>query len=167
MKSSLKRLVFALLMLTVLMTTALAQTSSTDTGLVSTQFDTTGFPQWAKDLRRAEIVAFGSFPFTVFFARFAIDTYRCATNGWDIRYAPWPFKPAGAIEMPKEQQLISIAVAAAGSVMIALTDFLIVTYKRHKKARDLKNLPEGSPIIIKTPWPAETAADEEPGDGTP
>ncbi|MDR3335200.1 MAG: hypothetical protein LBT13_10015 [Treponema sp.] len=156
------RLVFALVMLTVLGTTAPAQTTST--GLGSTQFDTTGFPQWAKDLRRAEIVAFGSFPFTVFFALFAIDTYRCANNGWDIRYAPWPFKPAGAVEMPKDQQLIAITAAAVGSVIISLTDFLIVTYKRHKKTQDLKNLPEGSPIII-TPWPAEAA--EEPGDGAP
>ncbi|MDR3342271.1 MAG: hypothetical protein LBT14_05690 [Treponema sp.] len=159
------------LMLTLLAMAAHAQSSSSTTsnttGLVSTEFDTTGFPRWVKDLRRAEIVAFGSFPFTMFFATFAVDSYRYVNNSWDTRYAPWPFKSAGAVEMTKKEQITTIAVAAVGSIIISLADFLIVTYKRHKQARDINNLPDGSPIIIRKPWPAEEPGVEalnEPGE---
>ncbi len=38
------------------------------------------FPSWALDLRRADIVAFGALPFTVFFAQFAIDGWRFSQN---------------------------------------------------------------------------------------
>ena len=63
----------------------------------SSHFDMTGFPQWSKDLRRGEIVALGSFPFTLFFSSFVMDTFRLSTNGFDMRYAPWPINTGGAV----------------------------------------------------------------------
>jgi hypothetical protein len=114
-------------------------------------FDTDGFPQWVKDLRRGEIVAFGSFPFTMFFSLTAVDLYRSATHGWDTRYAPWPAKSAGAVDMTEDEQMRTLTIAVAGSVLIALVDFFIVHYKRTKQAQELKQLPEGVPIIIRKP----------------
>jgi hypothetical protein len=113
------------------------------------------FPQWAKDLRRAEIVAFGSFPFTLFLATFSMDTYRASQHDWDARYAPWPFKGAGSINMSTDEYLLSIGLAAAGSVALSLTDYFIVLAKRRKNEKALKNLPDGTPIITRNPWPAE------------
>jgi hypothetical protein len=121
--------------------------------LPSTEFDTSEFPLWAKDLRRAEIVAFGSLPFTIFFATFAMDTFRFANNGADARYAPWPFKSAGAIDMDSRDRTQTIITAAAASVVISLVDYFIVRYKRSKAEDESARLSPGDPIIIRKPWP--------------
>jgi hypothetical protein len=150
-----------------LYSTVSAQTS-TATIIPAKEFDTSAFPQWAKDLRRAEIVAFGSFPFTIFFATFAMDTIRFSNNNWDTRYAPWPIRSSGGVEMNTNQRLITIGAAAAGSILISLADHLIVRYKRNKAEREKLNLPDGSPIIIRRPWP-ETGSETEylPENGEP
>jgi hypothetical protein len=135
-----------------------AQSSSTTSS--SPGFDMTGFPQWTKDLRRGEIVAFGSFPFTMFFTTFFMDIYRASNNGWDMRYAPWPLKAPGAIGMTQEQHYRVLGIASASSILIAVADHLIVRYQRNKQARELRNLPTGTPIIIRQPM--ESSSEESP-----
>jgi hypothetical protein len=129
-------------------------------------FDTTGFPQWAKDLRRFEIVAFGSYPFTIFFATTGMDLYRWnAANGMDLndlRYAPWPLKSTGAVEMDKEEYKKTMIIAAGASVAVALVDYLIVQIKRNKARRIAARIPVGTTTIIKKPWP-EVLPDEDGG----
>jgi hypothetical protein len=131
----------------------------------SVGFDTTEFPLWTKDLRRAEIVTFGSFPFTVFFTTFATDMWRCYSHDWDPLYAPWPAKPPGAINMTQNELAVTLTVAAALSVAIAVTDFSIVQIRRHRERQRVKKLPAGSPIII-TKKPAAEPEAAEPGAGT-
>jgi len=125
--------------------------ATTDPNMVSTQFDMTGFPRWAKDLRRGEIVAFGSFPFMYFFANFGYDTYRWSNSGNDMRYAPWPFNSAGTVGKTTDEKIITLALAAGGSVLVALVDHGIMRYKRYRLERDRRNLPDGSPVIIRRP----------------
>jgi hypothetical protein len=144
-----------------------AQSSSSKPALPATQFDTSEFPQWAKDLRRGEIVAFGSFPFAFFFATISMDLYRSATHDWDRRYAPWPAKPAGSIDMTKDEQIRTLGLAAGGAVLIALTDYAIERYKRSKAEKRSRELPAGTPIIIRKPLdekevPAEAEEGEDP-----
>jgi hypothetical protein len=138
-----------------------AQSSSSQSTLGAAQFDTSEFPQWTKDLRRGEIVAFGSFPFAFFFATLSIDLYRSATHGWDRRYAPWPAKPAGSIDMTKDEQILTLGLAAGGAVIIALTDYSIVRYKRSKAEQRSRELPAGTPIIIRKPLDEEAAEEGE------
>jgi hypothetical protein len=125
--------------------------------MVSTQFDMTGFPLWAKDLRRGEIIAFGSFPFMYFFANFGYDAYRWSNNGNDMRYAPWPFNSAGTIEKTNDEKLLTIGIAAGGAVLAALIDYGIMRYKRSRLEREQENLPDGTPIIIRKPLYDEEA----------
>jgi hypothetical protein len=129
------------------------------------QFDTSGFPQWGKDLRRAEIIAFGTFPFTLFTATFAMDTWRASKNNWDGRYMPWPLKSAGAIEMTNREHEIVITSAAAASVILALADFVIIKIKRHRTRQRALEIPEGTPIIIKRPLPGFEPEETEPPEG--
>jgi hypothetical protein len=150
---------------------AAAQTGSTDTSkLTSNTFDTTGFPLWAKDLRRFEIVAFGSFPFAMFASTFVMDTRRWIdANGMEFteegrRYAPWPLKSAGAIAMTNQEVETTLIVAAGLSVAVALTDFIIVQIKRQKERRRVESLPTGSVIINTGPWPEGSADNAAPGD---
>jgi hypothetical protein len=138
-----------------------AQTVLDSEPIPATEFDTSEFPLWARDLRRAEIVAFGSFPFTMFFATFAMDSFRFASHGGNFSYAPWPFKSAGAVEMSRREWTNTIIAAAAASLIISLADHIIVRYKRAKAAKEDPG--PGQPIIIRRPWPAGTEDTENTG----
>jgi hypothetical protein len=124
-------------------------------------------PQWVKDLRRAEIVAFGSFPFTMFFAMEIMDTYRYFSHNKDARYAPWPAKGAGAVNMNTDEAVITIMSAIGGSLLISLADYLIVRHKRIKAEKAQRDLPRGDPIIIREPYPQDETAEEAAPAETP
>jgi hypothetical protein len=98
----------------------------------------------------------------MFFSIFAMDSYRWATHDRDLRYAPWPFKAAGAVEMSERQQIFCFSAALAGAAVIALADHLIVRTMRAREARRIQELPPGDPIIIRR-IPLEE--DEKPEDG--
>lgn len=137
------------------------------TGTTLNQFDSSGFPQWANDLRRAEIIAFGTFPFTMFTATFAMDTWRASRHNWDGRYMPWPLKTAGAVEMTNQEHELVIAIAGISSLALALTDFVIIHIKRHKARQIALQLPEGTPIIIKRPLSEADGETQEGLDDNP
>jgi hypothetical protein len=90
-----------------------------------------GPPQWAKDLRRGEIIAFGALPFTFFFTKTFMDLYRMATHGWDSRYAPI-VKSAGAVPMTDTEIKMMFGIAISSSVSVAVVDHFIVKHKRNK-----------------------------------
>jgi len=98
-----------------------------------------GPPQWVKDLRRGEIIAFGSLPFTFFFTQTFMDLYRTATHNWDNRYAPSVFKGPGAIPMTDAELKMMFGITISASVLVAVADHIIVRYKRNK-ARSMSDL---------------------------
>jgi hypothetical protein len=122
---------------------------SVDLSLPAVQFSMDGLPQWARDLRRAEIVAFGSFPFTMFLATTIMDSWRYYKHGWDQRYAPWPIKGAGAIDMSAGEHRQVILYAALGSIALSITDFIIVQIKRNNARKRAESMPPGTPIIVR------------------
>ncbi|MDR1390246.1 MAG: hypothetical protein LBJ31_09765 [Treponema sp.] len=97
----------------------------------------TGAPQWAKDLRRAEIVFFGSAPFTFFFARFVFDIARSGYHNWDTRYAPWPVRSGDSVSLKKKDVVIIISAAFSTSLVLAITDYLIVRNERKKQSTQI------------------------------
>ncbi|MDR2143560.1 MAG: hypothetical protein LBP29_04230 [Treponema sp.] len=108
---------------------------STETGKAGSKAasaETSSLPRWLKDLRRAEIVAFGSFPLTIFWTTFFMDVYRTASHGWDNRYAPWPFKGAGAVGMTNREVAAMFTIAISSSLAIAVVDHFIMRYRRSK-----------------------------------
>jgi len=119
-------------------------------------FDTTGFPQWAKDLRRWNIVSFGSYPFSMFFVNFFYDMYRWNNaNGMEFtsegrRYAPWPFRSAGAVEKTNAEFKTSLFLAAGVSAAIGIADYLVVRRKR-TKASMAESSPSGTYTISRIP----------------
>ena len=127
-----------------------AQSASNTSGLTSSNFDMTGSPQWAKDLRRAEIIAFGVFPFMYFFSNFGVSTGLLIKNR-ERGYAPWPFDGPAGYSKTDNQRLMTIGIAVGSSVLISLIDYSIVLQKRKKQEREAWNLAPGSPIIIRKP----------------
>jgi len=162
-----KKTVLFILLLVLSVFLVPAQTS----GSSSSVFDTSGFPQWVKDLRRWEIVTFGSFPFAMFTATFAMDMFRWSqANGLDFsdagrRYAPWPLKSAGAIAMESSEQELTITIAASLSIAIAITDQIIVQVKRNRAKKKAEALPVGTTIINRIPLYEESPAEINPEEG--
>jgi len=117
----------------------------------SSQFDMTGFPQWARDLRRANVIMFGAYPFVYLLTNVSYDYYRFASNDWDRRHAPRPFRAAAHIEQTQDQKFQVLKIAAAGSVVFAIVDHGIVQYKRYSAAKEIRAMAPGDPIIIRTP----------------
>ena len=159
MKRKYLALLFLLLIFPVVFTHGQANTDAVS-------FDTSDFPQWARDLRRFDIVAFGTFPFTMFASIFAMDTYRWVQEGMDWsdsgrRYAPWPLKSAGAVDMTNKQYEMTMLIAAGASIALATIDFAIVQIKRHRIRRRTESMPAGSTIIIRQPWPPEMETEDE------
>ena len=142
---------FLVLLLFISLPRLWAQYGTGDSSLPSTQFDMSGFPQWTRDLRRIEIIAFGSFPFAYLFTNIFVDIYRCAAHDWDGRYAPWPVTSAGAIDKTQSERILTIGFAAGGAVLIALIDYGIVLYKRNRQEKENRNYPPGTPIIVHKP----------------
>jgi hypothetical protein len=96
----------------------------------------------------------------MFFSIFGMDLYRSATHDWDSHYYPWPAKGPGAIEMSTDEHLLTLGIAATGSLVFALADHLIVRYKRAREERQRLDLPEGDVIILRRPWPPEEESDD-------
>lgn len=115
------------------------------------------FPRWALDLRRAEAVAFGSLPFTVFFSAFAVDSWRFAAHDWDRRYAPWPLKTAGAVPLSEDEALRTFALGCAGAAAVAVADYLLVAVKRRAERKSVAGKPRAAFTVERTPLPAPSA----------
>jgi hypothetical protein len=118
-------------------------------------FDTTGLPQWVKDTRRFDIIAFGTYPFSMFLTSFFFFFYRWnKANGMEFssegrRYAPWPFKSPGAIDLTSQEFKKNILIAAGLSVTFALVDLLIIKLRRDKELRRIESIPpSGGTYVI-------------------
>jgi hypothetical protein len=76
------------------------------------------------DLGRVAIIALGSLPFTAFYTDFAFDSVRFAANGFDLQYAPWPFKNQYSAEVSNSERFIRLGVALGASAVIGLLDLV-------------------------------------------
>ncbi len=132
-------------------------------------FDLSGSPQWVRDLRRWEIVAFGTIPFAMFSATFGMDMYRWSkANGMDFsdngrKYAPWPLKSAGAFAMEPDEIEKTLIIAASLCVSVAFTDLIITQIKRYKAKRRAEALPHNATTINRRPlYEEKPQIQEEP-----
>jgi len=99
----------------------------------------------------------------MFFVTFVTDMVRWSeANNFDFsdegrRYAPWPLKSAGAIEMTNDEYARTILIALGVSAVVACIDLLIVVIKRINERRRIESLPSGSIEIIETPYGTQEA----------
>ena len=95
------------------------------------------FPAWSQDLRRAEIVFFGSLPFSLFFTFEAYDVGKFAVNGFDPLLSPWPLRSGAEIwagYSPSEKGWL-IASALTVSLGVAVADYLIAHRPERREDR--------------------------------
>jgi hypothetical protein len=92
---------------------------------VPAPYEAEEFPGWLKDLRRAEVILVGSFPFTLFFTFETYDTYRFFANGMDPSFSPWPLRPGSAQVYTDDEKKKVLVTAVSLSLLIAVTDYVI------------------------------------------
>ena len=81
------------------------------------------FADWLHDLRRFEIITFGSLPFTFLVSFMVYDLARYAGSGYEPAYRP--FSNPNPIPYTDEEKIGVVLAACSVSVLIALADFII------------------------------------------
>ncbi|EPF27550.1 hypothetical protein HMPREF1221_00364 [Treponema socranskii subsp. paredis ATCC 35535] len=106
------------------------------------------FPQFMKDLRRAEIVSLGALPFVTLTSTIVYSSARYAQHGFDSEYFPNPFAKASASNGYSTAEQAGILLTSAGiSVGIGLTDLLISVIRRNAAKKKLERK-EKAPIVV-------------------
>ena len=106
------------------------------------------FPQFMKDLRRAEIISFGALPFVTLTSTIVYSSARYAQHGFDSEYFPNPFAKASASNGYSTAEQAGILLTSAGiSVGIGLTDLLVSVIKRNAAKKKLERK-EKAPIVV-------------------
>ena len=88
------------------------------------------FPQWARDLRRGEIIFFGSLPFSALFSGLG---YRTGKYLWNYAGADSVDAVPGWNEIDSGDNLAILGITLGLSLSIAVTDFILgkIQEKRH------------------------------------
>ncbi|MGI5172316.1 hypothetical protein H0R92_01760 [Treponema sp. OMZ 840] len=93
-------------------------------------------PSWLKDVRRAEIITFGSLPFTTLGVTLVYSLYRYGANDFNPAYIPNPFPLSSSeAKLNKNEQIGIFTTAAVLSIAIGLTDFIVIRVKDHNKKK--------------------------------
>ncbi|MBP3710569.1 MAG: hypothetical protein J6I73_09270 [Treponema sp.] len=108
------------------------------------------FPQFMKDLRRAEIISFGALPFVTLTSTLVYSGIRWGKHGFDTNYFPNPFAKSSDANGFSQQEQIGILLTSVGiSVGIGLTDLIVNVVKRKvAKKKRLREEAERAPVII-------------------
>jgi len=88
-------------------------------------YSTDEFEVWMKEVWRAEVIAVGSFPFTLFATLEVYDTVRYFSNGLNPSFAPWPFGSGSAASFSATETGWLAVSAVSLSAVIAAIDFVI------------------------------------------
>ncbi|MDA3939587.1 MAG: hypothetical protein PF693_09790 [Spirochaetia bacterium] len=83
------------------------------------------FPKWARDLRRGEIIFFGTIPFTFFISSFSFDLYRYASNNFDPDLAPVLLGNTTPIILTNNEKLQIITFSVSFSFILSVLDYLL------------------------------------------
>lgn len=102
-------------------------------------YDDINFPQWSKDLRRTEVITFGSLPFVTLWTTVG---YSLAVNGTPGN----PLDKSSSNFSPDQQKKI-MAIAVSASIGLGLTDLVINLITRKIKS-DRQNKVEKTIRVI-------------------
>jgi hypothetical protein len=108
------------------------------------------FPQWARDLRRTEIVTLGSLPFVALGVALGYSVIRYVDHDMDPDYAPNPFAKTVS-GLSTDEQLDILFISLGVSALFGLTDLTINLIKRHNTNKQQNT---GAGAITVTPLQA-------------
>ncbi|MDR3302469.1 MAG: hypothetical protein LBT01_08105 [Spirochaetaceae bacterium] len=109
------------------------------------------FPQWAKDLRRADIIMFGVFPFAWLFTSIFVDIGRAADHNWDWSYYTGIGSSSDSKPWANEDYEKALWISAVAAVSVAIIDFVIIKIKRSREAKRARNTAPNESEVIRSP----------------
>lgn len=74
---------------------------------------------------RALVTGAGTFPFAYFYTNFIFDGVRFIENGFDVQYAPWPFKTQYSAEVSVSETFVRLGVSMGISAVVGILDALV------------------------------------------
>lgn len=88
------------------------------------------FPQWARSLRRAEVIGLGTLPITLLASRILYGIGRFAVvsiaqGGFAVGYLPPVVAPPNAVPLSREDNVRIVIGAVTLSSTVALIDYLL------------------------------------------
>lgn len=139
-RSFVKRWLLVLSSLILLFSTPNAFAASTSS---STNYDDIHFPQWVRDVRRTEIITFGSLPFVTLWTTvgYSLGKYGKFKNPLD----------KSTSSFTEDDQWNIIAISAATCVGLGLTDLTINLILRSQKQRRLRRQNMNQAFTVMTP----------------
>ena len=155
MRESIKRLVSIVLCFVFFSNMLFAASSSEDT--TAEPYGDDEFPQYALDLRRTEIITFGSIPFVLLQSTIVYSFWRYYDHGFSSDYIPNPLaKSSSAAGLDTDEQKMLLKSTAAICIGLGITDLIIQLIKRHRSKSNTRKKEKDAmqPITIE-------AVDEE------
>lgn len=113
------------------------------------------FPQWAKDVRRLEIVSLGSVPFAALTVTLGYGAYLYYSGSSDS--FPNPFDKNSAFSEGDQMKLFCISLGAGAA--IGLADLAVNLIKRHTEKKRLEKIKASQDQILVIPL--HSSPDEE------
>ncbi len=107
--------------------------------LTPEEYEPDEFPLWSQDVRRFEVITFGSFPLTYFLSSLIYDVTLLAINNGS---------PEFELGSQRGEQDLPIIIGAAGiaSVLVAVVDLIITLSKRNASEKhEKRQLPHPNP----------------------
>ncbi|WP_460056490.1 hypothetical protein [Spirochaeta dissipatitropha] len=88
------------------------------------------FPQWALDIRRGSVIAFGAVPLTVMLTGIVYDVGRFTYHSLDQNsiageYAPLFFAPPDAVQKTEEERNRILYIGLSAAVIVAVADYIL------------------------------------------
>lgn len=120
-----KKVLFFFIILTLFTKNIFSQTSDSSE---PEPYNTKAFPQWAIDLRDAEIITIGSLPFVMLGVTLTYSFINVAEHNFDFAYFSNPFAKGDSFSQEQQKNIIiTSAIVCAG---IGITNFTINLIKR-------------------------------------
>lgn len=114
------------------------QVKPPDEPITPEEYDPSEFPLWAHDIRRFEIITFGTFPVTYFLSSLVYDITILAINNGSAEYG------LGS-QRGEDDLAIIIGAAAATSVTAAIVDLIINVSRRKNNSDEQRMLHSADP----------------------
>ena len=104
-------------------------------------------PNWAKDLRRTEIITLGSLPFVTIGVTMGYSFYRVFSNDMNFSYFINPLSSSASASLTEKEQKGLIFSSLGISALIGITDLTINFIQRKISEKKEVELEKGSVII--------------------
>jgi len=147
-----KRIIAVLVLCIQIITPLVSETDTSATDdTTPAEYTDEEFSSWQKDLRRAEIIAFGALPFVTLMTSLGYDIYRYVDHNQREEYLPWPLKETEtAVPLSEDEQKKILLLSIGISVGVAVFDFGYRTLRRkiRNSRLDKKNREAVQAIII-------------------